>query len=28
MDDPRFHEGDFNTGFIKRFVPKEDAEDD
>ena len=26
MDDPRFRKGDFNTGFIKSFVPDEDDE--
>ena len=28
MDDPFFREGDFDTGFIHKFVPKEDEEDD
>jgi len=28
MDDPLFREGDFNTGFIKRFVPDEDEEEE
>ena len=28
MDDPQFRAGDFDTGFIKRFVPDEDDEDD
>ena len=27
MDDPQFRAGDFDTGFIKRFVPDEDDED-
>ncbi|GAG00176.1 unnamed protein product, partial [marine sediment metagenome] len=28
MDDPSFLEGDFNTGFIKRFLPEEDEEEE
>ena len=28
MDDPGFQAGDFDTGFINRFVPEEDEEDD
>jgi acetyl-CoA carboxylase biotin carboxylase subunit len=28
MDDPFFREGNFNTGFIKRFVPEEDEEEE
>lgn len=28
MDDPAFRKGDFNTDFIKRFVPDEDEDDD
>ena len=28
MDDPQFRAGDFNTDFIKRFLPDEDEEDD
>ncbi|MDZ7699362.1 MAG: acetyl-CoA carboxylase biotin carboxylase subunit [Deltaproteobacteria bacterium] len=28
MDDPRFLEGDFDTGFIQRFLPEEIEEDD
>ena len=28
MDDPSFRKGDFNTDFIKRFVPDEDEDDD
>jgi acetyl-CoA carboxylase biotin carboxylase subunit len=28
MDDPDFQMGDFDTGFIKRFVPDEEDEDD
>ncbi len=28
MDDPRFRKGNFDTGFIKRFVPDEDDEDE
>ena len=28
MDDPSFREGDFNTDFIKRFVPEEDEEEE
>jgi acetyl-CoA carboxylase biotin carboxylase subunit len=27
MDDPLFQKGDFNTGFIKRFVPDQDEDD-
>ncbi len=27
MDDPSFQEGEFNTGFINRFVPDEDEDD-
>jgi acetyl-CoA carboxylase biotin carboxylase subunit len=28
MDDPAFYRGDFDTGFINRFVPEEEEEDD
>jgi len=28
MDDPSFKRGDFDTGFIKRFVPDEEDEDE
>ena len=28
MDDPDFRKGDFNTGFIQKFVPDEDDDDD
>ena len=28
MDDPSFCRGDFDTGFINRFVPEEDEDDD
>jgi acetyl-CoA carboxylase biotin carboxylase subunit len=28
MDDPSFLEGDFNTDFIKRFLPEEDEEEE
>jgi acetyl-CoA carboxylase biotin carboxylase subunit len=28
MDDPFFRKGDFDTGFINKFVPEEDEEDD
>ncbi len=28
MDDPAFQKGDFDTGFINRFVPEEDEDDD
>jgi hypothetical protein len=28
MDDPSFQRGDFDTGFIKRFVPDEEDEDE
>jgi acetyl-CoA carboxylase biotin carboxylase subunit len=28
MDDPAFRKGDFNTDFIKRFVPDEDEDED
>jgi acetyl-CoA carboxylase biotin carboxylase subunit len=28
MDDPLFRKGDFNTGFISRFVHDEDEDDD
>ena len=28
MDDPRFRAGDFDTGFITRFVPEEEDDDD
>jgi acetyl-CoA carboxylase, biotin carboxylase subunit len=28
MDDPLFQQGEFDTGFIKRFVPDEDEEED
>jgi acetyl-CoA carboxylase biotin carboxylase subunit len=28
MDDPDFRKGDFDTGFINRFVPEEDEDDD
>jgi acetyl-CoA carboxylase biotin carboxylase subunit len=27
MDDPFFREGDFNTGFIKKFLPEEDEDE-
>jgi acetyl-CoA carboxylase biotin carboxylase subunit len=28
MDDPEFQKGDFDTGFINKFVPEEDEDDD
>ena len=28
MDDPQFLAGDFDTGFIKKFVPDDEDEDD
>ena len=28
MNDPTFNKGDFDTGFINRFVPEEDGDDD
>ena len=28
MDDPSFQEGEFNTGFINKFVPDEDEDED
>jgi len=28
MDDPSFRQGDFDTGFINKFIPEEDEEDD
>jgi acetyl-CoA carboxylase biotin carboxylase subunit len=28
MDDPAFREGDFHTGYIKKFVPDDDDDDD
>ena len=28
MDDPEFQKGDFDTGFINKFVPEEDDDDD
>jgi len=28
MDDPCFRQGDFDTGFIKKFVPDEEEEDE
>ena len=28
MDDPSFREGDFHTGYIKKFVPDDDDDDD
>jgi acetyl-CoA carboxylase biotin carboxylase subunit len=28
MDDPAFYRGDFDTGFINKFVPEEEEEDD
>jgi acetyl-CoA carboxylase biotin carboxylase subunit len=28
MDDPDFRKGDFDTGFINKFVPAEDEDED
>jgi acetyl-CoA carboxylase biotin carboxylase subunit len=28
LDDPAFREGDINTGYIRRFVPDDDEDDD
>jgi acetyl-CoA carboxylase biotin carboxylase subunit len=28
MDDPSFREGEFNTDFIKKFLPEEDEEEE
>ena len=28
LDDPAFWEGDINTGYIRRFVPDDDEDDD
>jgi hypothetical protein len=28
MDDPAFRAGDFDTGYIKKFVPDDDDDDD